>query len=142
MKQQDVPQDNSETYQGQKKLLYAVNDEGHYLGVKSTGWDVESFATKMAVDDLRQQTAQALKKAHNDQVSPLAYHMARLRFDLNSLAQTSGFFQWQIRRHLKPQVFNRLSQRKLGVYADIMKLSISELKTLPKKMLQNEGHHS
>jgi hypothetical protein len=131
MRQKDVPQDNSQTYEGQNKLIYAVNDEGHYQGVKSSGWEVESFATLMAVEDLKTQALEALEKAQKKQVSPLAYHMARLRFDICSLAQTTGFFQWQIKRHLRPSIFNQLSFRKLEIYCDVMKLSIDELKSLP-----------
>ncbi len=131
MEQKDVPQDNSATYQGQKKLIYAVDGSGHYQGVKSTGWEVESFATQMAVDDLQQQADEALTQAQRGEVSPLAYHMLRLRFDLGSLSQTTGFFQWQIKRHLTPKIFDKLSNKKLNSYAEVMKLSIAELKSLP-----------
>lgn len=131
MDKKDVPQDNSATYQGQKKLIYAVDESGHYQGVTSTGWEVESFATQMAVDDLQQQSDEALIKAQNGEVSPLAYHMLRLRFDLVSLAQTTGFFQWQIKRHLTPKVFAKLSDKKLAIYGDVMKMTIAELKSLP-----------
>ncbi len=131
MKKREVPQDNSETYQGHKKLLYAVNENGHYEGTKSSGWEIESYATKMAVDDLNQQTEEALVQAKNNQVSPLAYHMLRLRFDLVSLAQTTGFFQWQIKRHLTPKIFSKLSEKKLKIYAHVMKLTVNELKKLP-----------
>lgn len=131
MKKDDVPQDNSTTYQGQRKLLYAVDRDGRYQGVASSGWDVESFATQMAVDDLAQQTNDALKQAKAGLVSPLNYHMLKLRFDLTSLAQTTGYFEWQIKRHFKPRVFNNLSERKLAKYADVMKLSIDQLKKLP-----------
>ncbi len=113
MNKKDVPQDDSATYQGQKKLIYAVDESCHYHGVKSTGWEVESFATQMAVDDLQKQTQEALSQAHKGEVSPLAYHMLRLRFDISSLSQTTGFFQWQIKRHLTPKVFNKLPERKL-----------------------------
>lgn len=131
MDKKDVPQDNSATYQGQKKLIYAVDESGHYQGVKSTGWEVESFATQMAVDDLQQQSDEALIQAQKGEVSPLAYHMLRLRFDLVSLAQTTGFFQWQIKRHLTPKVFAKLSDKKLAIYGDVMKMTIAELKSLP-----------
>lgn len=133
MDKKDVPQDNSATYQGQKKLIYAVDESGHYQGVKSTGWEVESFATQMAVDDLQQQSDEALIQAQKGEVSPLAYHMLRLRFDLVSLAQTTGFFQWQIKRHLTPKVFAKLSDKKLAIYGDVMKMTIAELKSLPNK---------
>lgn len=132
MNEKDVPQDSSSTYQGQKKLIYAVDDNGQYHGVKSTGWEVESFATQMAVDDLQEQTDDALAQAYRNEVSPLAYHMLRLRFDLSSLAQTTGFFQWQIKRHLNPKIFSTLSNKKLTIYCDVMKLSQDELTSLPK----------
>jgi len=138
MEQKNVPQDNSATYQGQKKLVYAVDETGHYTGVQSTGWEVESFATQMAVDDLQQQTDEALLQAQQGEVSPLAYHMLRLRFDIVSLAQTTGFFQWQIKRHLTPKIFNKLSQKKLAVYSDVMKLTIDELQSLPKHNTTSE----
>lgn len=136
MNEKDVPQDSSSTYQGQKKLIYAVDDNGQYHGVKSTGWEVESFATQMAVDDLQEQADTALQQAQRGEVSPLAYHMLRLRFDIGSLAQTTGFFQWQIKRHLTPKVFANLSTRKLKTYCAVMKLSTAELTTLPEIVSQ------
>lgn len=131
MNDKDVPQDDSTTYQGQKKLVYAVDDSGNYHGVKSSGWEVESFATQMAVDDLQEQTQDALIQARQGEVSPLAYHMLRLRFDISSLSQTTGFFQWQIKRHLTPKIFNKLPESKLNTYCDVMKLTIAELNSLP-----------
>ncbi|NRA71322.1 MAG: hypothetical protein HRU24_09875 [Gammaproteobacteria bacterium] len=131
MKKDDVPQDDSATYQGQRKLLYAVDNEGNYQGVTSTGWEVESFATQMAVDDLAQQTDQALAQAKAGEVSALYYHMLNLRFDICSLAQTTGFFQWQIKRHFKPTIFAKLSDKKLTSYGEVMKLTIHQLKELP-----------
>ncbi|MGB0496314.1 MAG: hypothetical protein ACPGJI_08150 [Kangiellaceae bacterium] len=131
MKEEEVPQDQSPTYEGQKKLIYAVDKDGHYRGVKSTGWEVESFATEMAVNDLKAQAEEAFQQAKQKKVSPLAYHMAVLRFDLISLAQCTGFFQWQIKRHLKPNIFKRLSKKKLQSYSDVMKISVENLKKLP-----------
>jgi len=131
MNEKDVPQDDSTTYQGQKKLIYAVDETGHYQGVKSSGWEVESFATQMAVDDLQEQTQEALTQAQRGEVSPLAYHMLRLRFDISSLSQTTGFFQWQIKRHLTPKIFNKLPESKLNNYCDVMKLTLVELTSLP-----------
>ncbi|MEL0602810.1 hypothetical protein [Pseudoalteromonas undina] len=131
MKKHDVPQDNSKTYQGQNKLVYAVDERGHYEGVKSSGWEVESFATQMAVDDLNEQTNEALAQAQRGDVSPLAYHMLARRFDIPTLAGASGFFQWQIKRHLRPAVFAKLSDNKLNRYCDTLKISREALLTLP-----------
>jgi hypothetical protein len=138
MKVDEVPQDDIKAYRGQTKLFYAVDESGHYQGVKSTGWDVERFATKLAVDELQLQTDEALIKARNKQVSPLAYHMARLRFDLTTMSQTTGFFQWQIKRHLTPEIFNKLSLKKLNRYTDVMKITVEELQSLPKEQASDQ----
>lgn len=54
--------------------------------------------------------------------------MYRYRFDLQTLAQTTGFWQWQIKRHFKPQVFTRLSDKVLKMYAEAFGIKIMELK--------------
>lgn len=131
MKKDEVPQDNSKSYQGQNKLLYAVDDSGHYHGVKSSGWEVESFATQLAVDDLNEQTNEALEQARKGEASPLAYHMFARRFDVPTLAAASGFFQWQIKRHLKPAIFLTLSEKKINRYCDTLKISRDALLSLP-----------
>ena len=130
MKTEQVPQDNSPSYDGHKKLLYAVDEGGHYQEVKSSGWEIENFATQMAVDELAQQAADAYLEARAGKVSPLAYYMLKCRLDVASLAQASGFFQWQVRRHLRPEIFNGLSTRKLNIYCDIFDMSAEQLKSL------------
>ena len=112
-------------------MLYAVDESGHYQGVKSSGWEVESFATQLAVDDLNEQTAQALAQARRGEVSPLAYHMLARRFDIASLSAASGFFQWQVKRHLRPAIFARLPAKKINRYCDTLKVSRDVLFSLP-----------
>ncbi|WP_299082018.1 hypothetical protein [uncultured Paraglaciecola sp.] len=132
MKTEQVPQDDSPSYSGHKKLIYAVNDKGHYSGIQSSGWEVENFATQMAVAELKQQTQEAIANYHQGKVSALAYHMCHRRFDIVSLAQCTGFYQWQIRRHLTPRVFRGLSQRKLTIYSQVLSVSIAQLSSVPK----------
>lgn len=130
MRQDNVPQDDSPTYDGHKKLVYATDKEGHYIGVKSSGWEVESFATSMAVEDLHRLATQAKAEVLAGTAAPLAYHMYKNRFDIPNLAQVSGFFQWQVKRHLRPEIFNKLSQRKLAIYCDVFDISLQQLTEL------------
>ncbi len=60
--------------------------------------------------------------------SPLEYWMHERRMDLALLAQTSGYWQWQVRRHLRPQVFSSLSAGQLERYAQALGLSVAALK--------------
>ncbi|WP_394228158.1 hypothetical protein [Pseudoalteromonas spongiae] len=133
MKKDQVPQDNSKIYQGQSKLVYAVDEMGHYAGVKSSGWDVESFATQYAVDDLNQQAEDTLAEVQQGKVSALKYHMLCARHDVLSLSQVTGFFQWQIKRHFKPRVFNTLSAKALARYCEALAITEQQLKEIPEQ---------
>ena len=57
MKVNEVPQDIT-YYEGEKRACYALNDEGKYVVVTSTGWNAEDVVNGLAVDEL----AAALKK--------------------------------------------------------------------------------
>jgi hypothetical protein len=59
------------------------------------------------------------------------------RMDVALLAQVSGFFQWRIRRHLKPAVFKKLNSKQLGRYAEALGLEASILNHLPELPLHD-----
>jgi hypothetical protein len=126
-----VPQDASPTYGGLRKLLYAVDERGQYTGVPSSGWEVESFSTELAVAELERQRVQALRRALAGETSPLEYHMFARRMDFDTLASVSGVWHWRLRRHLRPGVFAKLPDRLLRRYADAMGITPAELRALP-----------
>ena len=128
MKTKEVPQDSCKSYSGHNKLIYAVDEEGHYEGVKSSGWEIEGFATEMAVKALNEQLAQAIQDYQQGKISSLAYYIPLYRFDLMSLAHATGFFQWQIKRHMKVSIFQKLSDKKLNKYCQVFNVSLNEFK--------------
>ena len=123
----EIPQDDSKIFRGQKKVIYATQN-GHYKTGTTTGWDTEAFVTEQAVEEFNQLTNEALDAVKRGEKSPLFYYMYRYRFDLQTLAQTTEFWQWQIKRHFKPQVFTRLSDKVLKMYAEAFGIKIMELK--------------
>ncbi len=129
MKTDDVPQDNSKTYYGHKRLLYAQNDQGRYTSVQSTGWQAEEQATLDAVNEYQRLASEALADVQAGRTSPLPYFMYLKRMDLPLLAQTSGYFRWQIKRHFKPSIYARLSDKTLQRYADVLDVSLEQLKS-------------
>ncbi len=131
MKRGEVPQDTSRTYGGVRKLLYAVDDKGRYVGVNSAGWDVETYATVAAIDELLRLRDEAWTRANNGTASPLEYHMYRARLDPVQLAAATGFWRWQVKRHLRPAIFQDLKMKTLERYAGVMGLSVDELQTIP-----------
>ena len=131
MREDEVPQDNSSTYAGHKKVLYARTQAGSYAQVQSSGWEAEATATLDAVALYEELAAEALSQARLMQVSPLAYHMYQRRMDLLLLSQTTGLWRWRIRRHLQPKYFNRLSDSLRARYAAALNLAPDQLAGLP-----------
>jgi hypothetical protein len=49
------------------------------------------------------------------------------RMDLITLAQAMGLFRWQVKRHLKPEVFRKLDAALLQQYADLFRIPLAAL---------------
>lgn len=131
MKKDEVPQDNSRTYGGESKLMYAVDKDGKYTGVSSSGWEVETYATVAAVEALEVQRNAALKRGLAGETSPLEYHMFDKRMDMATLTSSTGYGAWRVKRHLKPKIFNSLPDAKLAPYCEAMGIDLQTLKSLP-----------
>lgn len=131
MRSDEVPQDNSSSYAGHKKLLYAQTGEGNYVSVQSSGWAVEEAATCDAVAEFDRLALQALLTVKAGQKSPLYYHMYAARMDLALLAQVTGMWRWRIKRHFNPIHFAKLSDALLNRYADVFNIPLAALKTTP-----------
>jgi len=114
----NVPQDHISTYANNKKAIYATDEKGRYGVVASSGWDVEEEATKQALDELQRQADEAYAEVKEGKRSTLYYHMYAQRMDPIVLAQSTGMFQWRVKRHFKPAVFATLSEKLLVRYSE------------------------
>ncbi|PKN68346.1 MAG: hypothetical protein CVU52_10165 [Deltaproteobacteria bacterium HGW-Deltaproteobacteria-10] len=132
MKANEVPQDIT-YYEGKKRACYALNDEGKYVIVPSSGWSTEEIVNGLAVADLAERleaTRQAVLKGVK---SPLVYHMEQRQMTPAILAKTADIWEFRVRRHLRPAVFDRLKPEILKRYAQALALSVEELKSVPDK---------
>ncbi len=132
MKKKQIPQDES-ALQGAniRELCYAVNEEGKYETGLSTGWDIKSDALKEAWVEIERRTEDALEKVKNGEASPILYFMEKRLMDVAILAAYTGFWKWTVKRHLKPKIFKRLSDKKLARYAEVFEISLDGLKSFP-----------
>lgn len=131
MKINNVPQDEISTYAENKKAIYATDENGSYKVIASSGWDVEGEATKQALQALQDQAEDAYQSVLNGDKSPLYYHMYAQRMDLTVLSQSTGIFQWRIKRHFNPSVFIKLSESLLSRYSEALGISLDEINNLP-----------
>lgn len=127
MKVDEVPQDNGSL----NKAMYALDRHGHYTTVESTGWQVESIATEVAIADFERDLAAAYERCAAGASAALEYHMYARRMDVPALADATGIARWRVRRHLRPRVFARLPQRLLVRYAQALQLPVAVLSQLP-----------
>jgi len=132
VKVNDVPQDNTvEYYEGVKRACYAVNDEGKYVIVPSSGWEAEEFINALAVKELAENLEKTRKAVLAGEKSPLAYHMERRQMIPEILGKTAGIAVFRVRRHLRPRIFSGLKSSLLERYAKALAVTIEELKTVP-----------
>jgi hypothetical protein len=130
MKKEDVPQDLSALGKITKEVCYATDSSGKYVAELSKGWEVKITALDTAWRDIEGRIAAARQKVLNGEASPLLFFMEHGLMDFNLLAQYTGFWQWQIKRHLKPEVFNKLPDKKLQRYAEVFNVSVDQLKNM------------
>ena len=130
MKKDEVPQDLSSLGKITKEVCYATDSEGKYVAALSSGWDVKITALDVAWGDIEKRIAAAKQKVLNGGASQLLFFMEYRLMDISILAGYTGFWKWQIKRHLKPEAFNNLSTKKLEKYAEAFNIEVQDLKTM------------
>ena len=128
MKETEIPQDPSALENHTKDLYYVVDAGGKYTTGTSRGWQVKATALNLAWEDIEQRIKKAKEEFKEGKSSALLYFMELNLMDMEILAGYTGFWKWQIKRHLRPSVFKDLSDNKLKKYADLFGISVDELK--------------
>ena len=131
MKKDEVPQDKSNLDSANfKELCYAVDENGKYTTVNSSGWDPKTIALNKAIEEINERVEDAKQRVINKETSPIEYYMELHKMDVQILASYVGLWKWRVKRHFKPNVFNKLSKNILQKYADTFDISIDQLKNI------------
>lgn len=130
MKKEEIPQDDGALNKLTKEVVYAVDNTGKYTTELSTGWDIKATALDVAWKDIEERVATARQKVISGEASPLLYFMELRLMDIAIVSAYTGFWKWTIKQHLKPAVFEKLSEKKLQQYATAFNISVAELKTM------------
>jgi len=132
MKKNEVPQDGDNLVKGESNWVnYAVDQNGEYVQEISVGWEPENIALEQAWEVVNEKVKEAQAKALNGQLSPIAYYMELNIMDLPLLANYMNKYQWQVRRHLQPDIFKELSEKILNKYAFVFKITREQLMNIP-----------
>ncbi len=136
MKKEEIPQDPSPLDNFTKEVCYAVNEKGEYTTGLSRGWQVKADALGITWQEAEARTANAHEKVRNSEASPILFFMELNLMDVAIVSAYTGFWQWTVKRHLKPRVFKNLSDKKLMKYAEAFDVSVEELKNFSPQITQ------
>jgi hypothetical protein len=128
MKREQVPQDDENLMDGRgRELCYAVDENGNYVQVLSSGWAPKNAALLQAWEQINEEARETLMLAKAGKVSPLAFFMARGMFDVALLSAYIDLPKRKIREHLEPDNFRHLDDVTLGKYAEAFNITVDEL---------------
>ncbi|GAC1454128.1 MAG: hypothetical protein NVSMB7_16490 [Chitinophagaceae bacterium] len=130
MKKEEIPQHDGALNKLTREVVYVLDNSGKYITGLSSGWEVKATALDVAWEDIGQRIAAARQKVQNKEASPLLFFMELRLMDAGIVSAYTGFWKWQVARHLKPAVFEKLPEKKLLKYAAAFNVSVTELKTM------------
>jgi hypothetical protein len=130
MKKEELPQDLGALGKITGEVCYVVDESGNYTTKLSNGWEVKSSALEVAWKDVEQRINAAKQKVDHKEASPILFFMELRVMDIGIVAAYTGFWKWQVKRHLKYSVFEKLSEARLTRYAELFEVSVNELKTM------------
>ena len=129
MKKKEVPQDKSNLESANfRELCYAVDENGEYTTENSSGWEPKTVALNNAIEEINERIEDAKKRVLDGKTSPIEYYMELHKMDVGILASYAGIWQCKVKRHFKPSVFRKLSDRTLKKYAEVFEISVEEMK--------------
>jgi hypothetical protein len=126
-----VPQHDAGLLGGVREVQYAVDENGRYVQVRSTGWDPKNAALIQAREMVNARVEDARRRALAGETSPLEYHMERRMMDPGLLADYAGLSLRTVKRHLTPRGFAAAPDEDLNACARALDLTVEELRQVP-----------
>jgi hypothetical protein len=128
MKKHEVPQDDDGFMEGkQMDLSYAVDENGNYVTVPSSGWAPKNAALSQVWDVIHERVKETRQQILQGNLSPIAYYMEKNMMDEKLLATYIGLPKRKVRRHLKPGGFAKMDEKFLRRYADLFDIPVESL---------------
>ncbi len=142
MKEKEVPQDHITMFNGKPPdVMYAVDENGNYVRVKSAGWEPKNEVLRQAWEEVSENVEKARIAVMNGEKSPVFYFMHKNIMDVKLLAEYTGLWQWQVKRHFKPKVFGKLKDKTLEKYRHAFRLnSIDTIKNFEAGQKEENDH--
>ena len=133
MKKNNLPQDQSALNKVTREVCYVKDEGSKYEQSLSSGWNVKIEALNETWTEINRRIEEARIEVESGKKSPVLFFMELNLMDFPTLCAYTNFWKFTIKRHMKPGVFKNLSEKKLGIYAKVFKISVDELKSFDGK---------
>jgi hypothetical protein len=110
---------------------YAVDEHGRYTLVATPGWEAETAATRVALEEQDRLVRAQFEAARAGRRSPLAYHLARRMLTPSVLGQYARVNRFRVAWHLRPFGFARMPLWLAMRYCQALRIGLDELVHLP-----------
>ncbi len=127
MEKDKVPQDEGITGGVSREVQYAIDENGKYVKVLSSGWEPKNIVNDLAWEDIQELVDIADEKIKAGKASAIMHFMAKTQMDVTLLSDYIELPKWKVKRHLKPKSFKKLNQEQLESYAKVFEISVDEL---------------
>jgi hypothetical protein len=128
MKKKEVPQDEGLSEGRFQDICYALDENGNYTVVPTTGWQPKTDAMLQAWEVIHEKVEQVRQQVLAGELSPIAYYMEKNIMDVKLLADYAGIPKRKVRKHLRPERFNKLDEQTLMRYAETFGISVEMLR--------------
>jgi len=130
MEEQSNPVYKDQAYGQYRELFYTYGPDGKFE--KNVGFHDESdrVTLQQAWDLFNDRIEEARQKVKAGKASPILYYMEKTLVTPMDLSMHSGIMVWRVKRHLKPKVFSRLSEKTLNKYAVAFNITVDQLKNV------------
>ena len=91
-------------------------------------WEKSDEACQMVMENHIQELEPIRRQVLDGKLSPLDYHIRANSFSIGMLSSYTEIPKYRIKKHLKPEKFNKLNDETLKKYALALGLSVEELK--------------
>ena len=111
-------------FSGEEHKLYYSFDGKEWV----EKWEINEDASRMLMTNHIQELEPLRNQVLAGKLSPLAYHIHIKLFSVGLLSSYTGIPKRHIKKHLKPENFNRLDEEILQKYAAAFGIPVEELK--------------
>ncbi|NQV01745.1 MAG: hypothetical protein HQ542_03800 [Bacteroidia bacterium] len=113
-----------------KELFYSYNKEGNYDKHVRFHDDSDRIFIEQFWDIQNDRIEEARQNVLSGKKSPVFYFMEKNLLDPMSMGMQAKISLWRVKRHLKPGVFKRLSDKTLAKYAEAFNITVEQLKNV------------